>query len=225
MLFDFGKTYHKTDNNAYAEQQHLSLYLTGNVVAQGWNTKVQKADLYYLKGIAANILKSAHSGKISFKELQPDNLVNSTAVYIGETAVGLLGEVSPAGLKMFDIKQPVFYADLNMDTLYHLKAKPILYKEISKFPAVNRDLALVVDKNVSYSQIEGIALSAKINQLSNVQLFDVFESEKIGVNKKSMALSFTFTDEQKTLTDQEIEGFMQKIIGSYEKQAGAEIRK
>ena len=225
MLFEFGKTYHKTDNNVYAEQQHLSLYLTGNVVAQGWNTKVQKADLYYLKGIAANILKSAHSGKISFKELQADNLVNSTAVYIGETAVGFLGEVSPTALKMFDIKQPVFFADLNMDAIYSLKAKPILYKEITKFPAVNRDLALVVDKNVSYSQIEGIALSAKINQLSNVQLFDVFESEKIGANKKSMALSFTFTDEQKTLTDQEIEGFMQKIIGSYEKQAGAEIRK
>lgn len=225
MLFEFGKTYHKTGNNAYAEQQHLALYISGNVVAQGWNTKAQKADLYYLKGIAANILRSAHSGKITFKELQADQLVNSTGLYIGETAIGILGEVSPAGLKMFDIKQPVFFADLNMDALYQLKAKPILYKEISKFPAVNRDLALIVDKNVSYSQIEGIALSAKISQLSNVQLFDVFESEKIGADKKSMALSFTFTDEQKTLTDQEIEGFMQKIIGSYEKQAGAEIRK
>ena len=181
--------------------------------------------MFYLKGITENLLRSAAAEKISFVEHQDANLVNATTICIREIPVGIIGEVSPTLLKAFDIKQPVFFADLKMDELYHLKSKPILYKEITKFPTVNRDLALVVDKNVSYSQIERIALSTKINQLTNVQLFDVFESEKIGAGKKSMALSFTFIDEQKTLTDQEIEGFMQKIIASYEKQVSAEIRK
>jgi phenylalanyl-tRNA synthetase beta chain len=225
MLFEFGKTYHQPQQHSYTEQQHLALYISGNVIAHGWNSKPQKADLFYLKGITENLLRSAAAEKISFVEHQDANLVNATNICIREIPVGIIGEVSPNLLKAFDIKQPVFFADLKMDELYHLKSKPILYKEITKFPTVNRDLALVVDKNVSYSQIERIALSTKINQLTNVQLFDIFESEKIGAGKKSMALSFTFIDEQKTLTDQEIEGFMQKIIGGYEKQVGAEIRK
>jgi len=112
-----------------------------------------------------------------------------------------------------------------MDLILSQKNKPAQYKEITKFPAVNRDLALVVDKIVSYSQIEQIALSNKIAQLKKIQLFDIFESEKLGAEKKSMAVSFTFLDETKTLTDQEIDAFMQKIIAGYEKSLQAEIRK
>jgi phenylalanyl-tRNA synthetase beta chain len=136
-----------------------------------------------------------------------------------------LGEVVPSLLKKFDIKQPVFYADIDIDFVLAQKLKPVQYKELSKFPVVNRDLAVLVDKNVSYSQLEQIALSNKIEQLTSIQLFDIFESEKLGAGKKSMAVSFTFLDENKTLTDVEIDGFMQKIISGYEKSLSAEIRK
>ena len=128
-------------------------------------------------------------------------------------------------MKQFDIKHPVYFADIDLDFLHNLKSKPIQYQEIPKFPEVNRDLALVVDKNVSYSQIEQIALSNKFEQLKNIQLFDIFESDKLGVNKKSMAVSFTFLDENKTMTDKEIDSFMQKLITDYEKTIQAEIRK
>jgi len=128
-------------------------------------------------------------------------------------------------LKKFDIKQPVFYADIDTGILTGQKTKPVQYRELSRFPVVNRDLAVLVDKNVSYSQIEQIALSHKIGQLTSVRLFDIFESEKLGPGKKSMAVSFTFLDENKTLTDKEIDGYMQTIINGFESKLKAEIRK
>jgi len=116
-------------------------------------------------------------------------------------------------------------SNLFMDEILNSKSKPVAFKEWSKFPAVTRDLALVVEKKVSYSELEQIALTQKIESLNTVSLFDVFESEKLGADKKSMAMSFTFRDENKTLTDKEIDAFMDKIILSYEKNIGAEIRK
>jgi phenylalanyl-tRNA synthetase beta chain len=112
-----------------------------------------------------------------------------------------------------------------MDLVIHLNEKAIQYKEISKFPAVKRDLALVVDKKVSYSQIQDVALTSSINQLKTIDLFDVYENDKLGNNKKSMAVSFTFLDEHKTMTDQEIDGFMKKLVAGFEKNIQAEIRK
>ena len=105
------------------------------------------------------------------------------------------------------------------------KKNSISFKEIAKFPAVQRDLSIVVDKNIAYQQIEKTTLAAKLNKLKNVSLFDIFESEKLGANKKSMAVSFTFLDEEKTMTDSEIDSMMNKIIGAYEKELNAEIRK
>jgi len=120
----------------------------------------------------------------------------------------------------------VFVCDLNWQSILDLHhANKIEYKEISKFPAVERDLALVIDSNREYAEIENAVSKAKINQLKSIKLFDIFESEKIGANKKSMAVSFTFRDDDKTLTDKEIDEMMNKIIGIYQKELGAEIRK
>ena len=126
---------------------------------------------------------------------------------------------------MEQARQPVFYADLLVEELFGLSATGVRYRDIPRFPAVNRDLALVVDKNVSYSEMEKIALTSGIAQLSSVGLFDVFESDRLGAGKKSMALSFVFLDEQKTLTDKEIDGWMNKIMTTLEKDLQAEIRK
>ena len=126
----------------------------------------------------------------------------------------------------FDIKQAVLYADLDWDKLTQLNRKStIRYTEIPKYPAVQRDLAIVVDKSLRYEAVEKATQSAKLNKLKSVNLFDVFESEKLGANKKSMAVSFTFLDEEKTLTDKEVESMMNKIISAYETELNAEIRK
>ena len=126
----------------------------------------------------------------------------------------------------FDIKQPVFYADINWDKAVALhKEQTIAFAGIPKFPPVQRDLAIVVDKLVAYEQVDKATKGAKVNKLQSVNLFDVFENEKLGAGKKSMAISFTFLDEEKTMTDKDIDAMMGKIIASYEKDLNAEIRK
>lgn len=224
-LFEFGKTYSVGGNHTYAESNHLCVYVTGNIQDTSWNTPLKKADFYYIKGIARNILTSLGLDHASTIETTDEQLSAALQVTIGNKTIGRLGEVSQSLLQTFDVKQPVWYVELNWDAIANIQAPSIQYKEISKFPSVNRDLAVLVDKNVSYSQIEEIALSSKIDQLTSVQLFDVFESDKLGAGKKSMAVSFTFLDENKTLTDKEIDGFMQAITQGLAKNIQAEIRK
>ena len=140
--------------------------------------------------------------------------------------MAIAGTINKTTAGKFDCKQTVLFADIDWDKLMQLNKKnSISFKEISKFPSVQRDLALVVDKTIAYQQIESTTKSVKLNKLKTVTLFDVFESEKLGANKKSMAVSFTFLDEEKTLTDKEMDGMMAKISSSYEKDLNAEIRK
>jgi phenylalanyl-tRNA synthetase beta chain len=224
-LFEFGKTYEMDSAKRYYEQNHLAFYVTGNVIAGNWKTPFQTADHYYLKGTIENILQLAGFSRIKNKISDSLEFTAGNDVYIGKTLIGKYGEVSPSILKQFDIKNPVYFADLYFDILLDQKTNVVKYKELPKFPGVTRDLAIVVDKNILYAQLEEIALSSKINQLNSVILFDIFESDKLGKDKKSMALSFNFLDESKTLTDKEIDGYMQQLINSFEKELHAEIRK
>ena len=224
-LYEFGKTYAKSPELTYSEKNHLAIYVTGNWQESSWSAKAAKSNFYDLKGIAENVCQLTGLNNIKITATSHDQLQLACVIEYGRTPIGYLGEVSEKLLKSFDIKQPVYFADIDMDLVMAQKVKPIQFKEISKFPSVSRDLALVVDKNVSYAQIEQIALSNKIGQLKSIQLFDIFESEKLGNNKKSMAVSFVFGDEQKTLTDVEIDANMHKIISAYEKAIQAEIRK
>ena len=163
--------------------------------------------------------------KYNAKPEENSNFTNNLTIMQGNEALGEVGAISGAMLKKFDIKQPVFFARINMSKVYGMSHKTTPFKELSKYPAVQRDLALVVDKNISYAQIEQIALASKPEPLKSVSLFDIFESEKLGKDKKSMAVSFTFVNEQKTMTDQEIDQYMKKLIASFEKGVNAEIRK
>lgn len=224
-FFEFGKTYGLSNAGKYVETTHLTLYVSGNTNEQHWKIKPAKTDLYYLKGAVERVVELSGIKKSSFETVQNQQLKNGSVIKSANKILGYLGEVNEKMLKQFDVKFPVFYADLNWDMITAISSTGVEYREISKFPAVTRDLALVVDKNVSYNQIEGIALSCKIQELRSVHLFDVFESDKLGAGMKSIAVSFIFLDERKTLTDKEIDIFMQKIISSYEESVGAEIRK
>ena len=225
-LFEFGKTYAVSAENNYSEPIHLSLYISGNLNEQDWKSKPVKTDFYYLKAAVENSLSLLGIRGALFEAGSRKGFNNYTEVKIKNKTAGYIGEVDEKTLKQFDIKQPVFYADLLWeDILSAGKEKPIQYREISKFPAVVRDLSIVVDKNIPYAQIKKLASSAGIEPLKSIQLFDIFESDKLGTEKKAMAISFTFLDESKTLTDPEIDAFMQQIIASYEKELLAEIRK
>ena len=130
------------------------------------------------------------------------------------------------GLNRFGIKQPVFFAGLNWELLYKLAAgQNLSIKAIGKFPAVERDIAMIVPKQLRYEEVEKTVGDIKLSNLQDIKLFDIFESEKIGADKKSIAVNFTFLDEEKTLTDKEIDGWMNKIMTTLEKELQAEIRK
>ena len=147
-------------------------------------------------------------------------------ILAGKEAIGQIGLVSKKMQERFDIKQPVFFADLSWDLiLKKSKSDTVQFKPLSKFPAVQRDIAVIISKELKYSAVEEQVKKLNLKKLQSVQLFDIFESEKLGPEKKSIAVNFTFLDEEKTLTDGEIDGWMKKIMQGLEKEFQAEIRK
>ncbi len=226
QLFEFGKTYHTTGVGEYSENEHLSIYLTGLSNPASWRTKAIPTDFYVAKGITNAVLKLCGIQKATISIEKNADYSTVVSAEINKKEIVTIGEVSPTRLKAFDIKQPVFIIDFDWKQLIKLNnSKKITYKEVSKFPAVTRDLALVVNRSITYKALENAVAKAKIAKLQEVQLFDIFESEKLGADKKSMAVSFTFMDDEKTLTDKEIDGMINKLIGAFETELNAEIRK
>ncbi|MCR6719120.1 MAG: hypothetical protein NVV59_02285 [Chitinophagaceae bacterium] len=225
-FFEYGKTYSKTEEGAYEEKEHLCLYLTGLMQEEGWRQKSGKIDFYSLKGVTASVLKMLGVEADRFEALQHPKFSEGLTAFYGSDWLVQLGTVGKESNNRFDIKQPVYFADFNWELLSQ-KATSLKPKvqEIPRFPSVKRDLALVVARELPYADIEKAVQSVKPGSLREVELFDVFESDKLGAGKKSMAVSLTFLDEEKTLTDKEIDGLMQKIMTTLEKEVGASIRK
>jgi phenylalanyl-tRNA synthetase beta chain len=226
QLFEFGKTYAINEEGKYAEKKHLTIYVTGKKNADGWKGKGEKTDFYFIKGILEKVIAVAGLKLSAYTNEAGDKLDNSLQAKIKQATVANIGTINQQVLNRFDIKQPVFYADIDWEKITELNKKTkIEHKDIAKFPAVQRDLAIVVDKSLKFEQVEKATHDAKIHKLQSINLFDIFESEKLGANKKSMAVNFTFLDEEKTMTDKDIDAMMSKIIASYEKELNAEIRK
>lgn len=226
QLFEFGKTYHASGIGNYKENEHLALYLTGLVQPDNWKSKQTNTDFYRAKGIAGGIAQLCGLESPHFTPSSLNGFSFALSGAIQNEPIVTVGEIDPAKLKMFDIKQPVFFIDFNWLLLLQLTAnQKITYKEVSRFPAVQRDLAIVVDRNITFDAVEKAVEKIKVPKLHNVHLFDIFESEKLGHEKKSMAVSFTFLDEEKTLTDKEIDGMMSRLVQSFETELSAEIRK
>ena len=224
-LYEFGKIYSSQAIGNYKEENHLALYISGNTATTNWHLKDKKADFYYLKGICDQVLSACGLKNINIDILDDDNLESAINISVDKKLIGRLGTVSQKSLKQFGIKEAVLFADINWDEIIFLQNKSNLtYKEISKFPAVQRDLAIIVDKKTAYAEIEATIIGNKISALKNIKLFDIFESEKIGADKRSMAVNFTFSDETKTLTVADTDAMMGKIISSLEKQLAATVR-
>lgn len=225
-FFEFGKTYKVDENGGYTENNNLSIYITGNGTADSWKKKGEKTDFYFIKGIFEKVISLLGLNIDSYTPLETGDLTGCLQASIQKEKIAEIGMVNHSKLERFDIKQPVFYANLNWDKLLGFnKRLNIRHKDISRYPSVQRDLAIVVNRSLNFESIEKATFSAKVNKLQSISLFDIFESEKIGKDKKSMAISFTFQDDEKTLTDKEIDGMMNKIIATYEKELNAEIRK
>lgn len=229
-VYSFNKDKHTVDDpqNAYSEEYHLGLWITGLRVSGSWAHPDEDTNFYELKAYVLNILRriGLPIGAVVFKK--SDNDIFSSAISIesrGGKILAEMGIVCKKQLKKFDIESPVFYAELNWTALMKaIKKNKFSFKEISKFPPVSRDLALLVDKNIEFAEIEKVAYMSEKKLLKNVELFDVYEGKNLPEGKKSYAVNFILQDEEKTLTEKHIESVMGKIIANIKKQIGAELR-
>jgi phenylalanyl-tRNA synthetase beta chain len=206
--------------------EQVCMVITGNVNDQNWKGQAASSDFFYTKGVVSAVLqllgiKPDLIETLAVPKLQDHIIYKAT----GELVAGA-GEVNPKVLSQFGIKQPVFFAALNWEAVLKLAVKQTLViKELPRFPSVMRDISMVVPKQLAYAEVENSVNKLKLSKLQEVKLFDIFESEKLGTDKKSIAVSFTFLDEEKTLTDKEIDGWMSKIMATLETELNAEIRK
>ncbi len=236
-FYEFGNCYYFNGEKkeegkplaAYSEDMHLGLWLTGNKTAQSWVRADEKTSVFELKGYVLNILRRMG---INFQKLvvetETTNDLFAEALVI-KTKQGkqlaILGSVAKKQLKALDIDVPVFFSDLNWNNLLTESTRnKVSFTEISKFPEVKRDLALLIDKNISFAEIEKLAYATEKNLLRKVQLFDVYEGKNLEAGKKSYAVSFTLQDDAKTLNDKQIDGIMQKLIKQFEEKLGAKLR-
>ncbi|MCD0475849.1 phenylalanine--tRNA ligase subunit beta [Flavobacterium sp. EDS] len=222
-LFEFGKSYHKF-LNGYEEHKHLTLFITGNRNKETWTNGQQSTDFFLLKGYVNGVLSRLGIDKINNIPSQSDVFSEGAAIGYGHDTLVEMGVVKKSILKHFGIKQEVFYADFNWDLILKIITGKIKYTEIPKYPEVRRDLALLIDKNISYDSIYTLAKQTEKSLLKDVNLFDVYEGEKLPEGKKSYALSFTIQDNTKTLTDAQIDKIMSKLKQSFETELGASLR-
>ncbi|QES90366.1 phenylalanine--tRNA ligase subunit beta [Rhizosphaericola mali] len=222
-LFELGKSYYKKEVGNYIETEHIAIYISGKTQEDDWISKGQAMDFFYAKGIVNAIATLNGIQKISYKRLENDY---GLSFEMNKKKVGTITRVSSKKLKDFDIKAPVYFIDILLEPLVQIvESQKITYTEIPKFPSVSRDLAMVLDSSVSFDAIESVIKKSNLNKLENIRLFDIFENEKIGKDKKSIAINFSFQDQEKTLTDAEIDKMIQHLIKGFEKELGAEIRK
>lgn len=235
-FFEFGNCYHfhadqkdgKHVLSGYSEECHLGMWVTGKRVEGSWVHADEDSSVYELKAYAANVLTRSGIDINQFCVSKGTNDVFASSLTVASREGEVLmefGVVSPRLLHLFDLSQPVYYADINW-TLLTKKTRRhhITFAEISKFPAVSRDLALLLDKNVDFAEIERVAFATERKLLKKVELFDVYEGEHIESGKKSYAVNFVLQDETKTLTDKQIDKTMQNLIRNLQSQLGAQLR-
>ena len=223
-LFEFGKTYHGY-NDKREELKHLSLFVTGNQSQDNWISSGKKSDFFYLKGSIAAILERLGISRYNETPTKNDLLSEGLSLSLGKIKLVDFGLIKKSVLKHFDISQDVLYADFNWDTVLDLvKRNKITFKTITKYPEVKRDFALLLDENISFESIYKLAKQSEKQLLKNVNLFDVYQGKNLPKGKKSYAVSFTLQDDNKTLTDKQIDKIMVKLQQSFEKELGAELR-
>ena len=235
-FFEFGNVYtfspeKKNDEDpmqAYKEQYHCGLWLTGKRVEGSWAHQNEDSTFYELSAYVENILRRIGVKPGMMVRKKSENPIFSAGLAIENRGGKLLiemGIINKKLQKQFGLDNAVYYAELNWTALMKvIKKNEVLYTEISKFPAVSRDLALLVDNSVEFAQIEQIARATEKKLLKKVELFDVYEGDKLPAGKKSYAVNFILQDEEKTMGDKQIDAIMQKLIANIKKQLNAELR-
>lgn len=231
-LFEFGTVYSivPVDSSSepvpgYHEEKHLSIILTGHSLEENWNHSNPDTDFYELKGYVSGIISRLALPAMQVQSYSSDIFSGALRYTFQGKAIITIGELTGKIRRQFDIRYPVFYGEINWSLLFPLiPAKEARYRELPKFPEVRRDLALLISKEITFDQIEEVALRTERKLLKNVGLFDVYEGDKIASDKKSYAVSFTLQDENRTLTDKDIEKVMERLSKAFSENLHAVIR-
>lgn len=224
-FYEFGRIYKKDDAGKFSEEEHFSLWITGHKTPESWNVKQVKADFYQLKGYV-NLVLERLLGKLQLEEanVSGGQFESGLSYSYKSKTIALLGKVSPALLKIHDIKGEVYYADLHYRNILNaMPGKPGI-KEVNRFPFVVRDLSLIINKDITFDTLLKLARQTEKGLLKDVTVFDVYEGDKMEQGKKSYTLRFILQDEAKTLTDKEIDKVMEKMVKAYESKTGALVR-
>ena len=233
-IYEFGTIYSKNNEaksddirKKFFEQNRLSICVTGKIQSESWQIKQSDVDFYYLKNMIENAMQRLN---VNFSDLKTENhqtqdAMDKVLVYFYQNAPFItIGKVNEDVLKYFDIQQPVFYGEIDCDILKTIPLQKTIYVDLNKFPEVSRDLALLVDKKITYKEIEDLAFKTEQKYLKSVNLFDVYQGSNIGEDKKSYAVRFILYNTEKTLTNDEINGIMDKFVSVFEDKLGAKLR-
>lgn len=234
-LYEFGNCYYYDANkkredkilNEYSESTKIGLWICGKQTANSWATPSENSSVYEVKAFVENILKRIGISKrqVVFETIENPQYSAGMIIKTHKQTIGSFGIISKKILKNFDIDTDVYFAEMDWDMLMKESSNnKVKFSEISKFPAVRRDLALLIDKGIAFSQIEQIAQKTERKLLKQVTLFDVYEGKNLPEGKKSYAVNFMLQDEGKTLTDKQIDNVMKKIQNNLEKELGATLR-
>ena len=208
--FEFGKIY-ESINDSYNENRRLSITYSGKILSKSWRNEFINAEFYSLKNIVINIF-SKLSIEFNENQIELNGFEKTLGLFIKDKKLAIIGLVDKNTCDKFDIKQEVFYASIDIDLVHkYLNTNFQKYKPLSKFQPVEKDMSFIIDKNIEYSQIKDLLMKSQIKNLINMNLFDVYEGDKIGNNKKSYALNFTLSNSEKTLNEKEIHLAMNKI--------------
>ncbi|QWX85493.1 phenylalanine--tRNA ligase subunit beta [Cellulophaga sp. HaHaR_3_176] len=222
-FFEFGKSYHLY-NNKQVENKHLALFITGNKNEDNWTGASEKSNFFTLKSSVESILERLGITRTTATVSDSKELSEGLSIKSQKTNLVDFGIVKKSVLKKFGIKNEVLYADFKWDAILSLIAEKITYQEISKFPEVKRDFALLLDNSVNFKDIHETAFATEKSLLKEVSLFDVYTGSKLPEGKKSYAISFTLKSEKATLTEKQIEKIMNKFQDKFETKLGAELR-
>lgn len=221
-LFEIGNTY-SLDNETYIENKRLNIAVTGKIFDENWISKYSKNSFYYLKGVTENLLTQLNISNIRY-EISNDELFEyKLDIYSYKKHIGFIGEIISDYSQEFSLEQKIHILNLDLDQI-KLKPLNIKHQELSKFPSSRRDLSMILNDDISFESIKDLAFKLENKILLDVNLFDEYKGKNIEDNKKSFAISFTFNDSKKTLTDKVIDKIMEKLTEKYKTELGAVIR-
>ncbi|MBX7125929.1 MAG: phenylalanine--tRNA ligase subunit beta, partial [Cyclobacteriaceae bacterium] len=223
-LFEFGKIYWK-DDRGYHEEERLALYMTGLTEAENWQRPAQNVRFADLAQQVSHVLARSGLQQVTQETVPHPLLEYGVQLLQGKRLIGALGKVKNELVRSVGLKQEVFFAELSADLLFNAASPKFVMREVPKFPEVRRDLSLVLDKSITFAQIQEMVKNTEKTLIRDVTAFDVYEGKNIPQDKKAYALAFTLQDEQKTLTDEQIENVMSRLMTAFEQKLGAVIRK